>query len=242
MTLIIVIAIIILVVYLFKRKNKGNHQSLEVISERVIPQKKVDKEESEKFCVIVDIETTGLVKFKDLIPTKSNLSIFPHILAIGWGVFSERGEAIHQGDFLIKQKHPIPPSATKINGITNERCEQDGKELAEVLRKFASDINGCLRIVGHNIMFDKRILEAEYIREGMVKPFKGMTNYDTMTMGKGYCRMEKWPKLGELFEEITGESSTKYKSNRTMGDVAMTAKIFFYLKKKGKIHAPRKIA
>ena len=242
---LIFVAIIVLVVYLIRSNNKkrlGGKTELiqpkpKEQSERI--HKNISKNESKKFCAVVDIETTGLIKDRDLKPSKSNLYNFPYITEIGWGVFSENGEVLAEGNYLIKQKYPIPKKAIEINGITNEKCEKDGHDLSEILQKFASDINGCLRIVGHNVMFDKRILEAEYIREELPKPFKGMTNYDTMTMGKNFCGMEKWPKLGDLYEEITGKSPAEYKSHRTMGDVAMTTEIFFYLKNRGKLHSPR---
>lgn len=193
----------------------------------------------EKYCVVVDVETTGLMKDRDLVPNKSNLSNFPYIVEMAWVVLSEDGGVISKGEYLLKQKYKIPAAATKIHGITNKDCEENGHEAAEVFQKFASDISGCLRLVGHNIMFDKRIIEANCLREEIKKPFKGMTNYDTMKMGKSYLGLDGWPKLGELYEEITERPASEYDSHRAAGDVAMTAQIFFVLKSAGNVYAPK---
>lgn len=200
--------------------------------------------DAEKYCIVVDTETTGLIKDRNLRATKKNLDNFPRIVEIAWGVYSRAGELISEGGYLIKQSEPIPADATKVHGITNEDCEKEGCELAEVLEKLAKDVDGCLRVVGHNVMFDKKIIEAEYIRKSMTKPFVGMSAYDTLQMGRTHFKIGKYPKLGELYEMVTGKSPEELGilKHRAIGDVAMTAQIFFSLKIYGNVYQGRKTA
>jgi DNA polymerase III epsilon subunit-like protein len=188
--------------------------------------------DAEKYCIVVDTETTGLIQDRSLRATKKNLDNFPRIVEIAWGVYSRKGELISEGGYLIKQSEPIPESATAIHGITNEDCEKEGCDLVEVLEKLSQDAAGCLRVVGHNVMFDKKIIESEFLRADVPKPFIKMSTYDTLQMGRSHFKIGKYPKLGELYEMIGGKSPEELgiPTHRAIGDVYLTAQIFFALK------------
>lgn len=223
MILIFIIALIVLIVYFVKQNNKKIYKEKYKLGE-VNP-------DADKYCVVVDVETTGLIKDNKLRATNKNVDNFPKIVEIAWGIFSRKGEIISDGAYLIKQSEPIPKSAIKVHGITDADCNKEGYELPEVLKKFNSAVNGCIRVVGHNVMYDKRIIETECIRSGLPKPFKGMTTYDTLQMGRRHFKMGKYPKLGELYEKLAGrEALLARTSHRAVDDVAMTTEIFFSLK------------
>ncbi|PCH85674.1 MAG: hypothetical protein COB88_09540, partial [Flavobacteriales bacterium] len=146
------------------------------------------------------------------------------------------GEIIKVGSSLIKQSEPIPQDVINIHGITNEKCEKEGRELTEVLNEFAQDVSGCQRFVAHNVSFDKKIIETEYIRSELPKPFKGMTNYDTMEMGRAYLEQRKPPKLVELYSALfNGPPSNEIPLHRAGGDVALASQCFFLMKLSGKL-------
>lgn len=237
MELLIFIAFIGLIIYLIKSKSgKGVRSDKAPGSKEGIKFEEKYKlgqanPHAEKYYVVVDVETTGLIKDRELRPSKKNLSNFPRIVEIAWAIFSSKGELISEATYIIKQISPIPQEAIDKHGITDADCEKDGHEVTEILQKFSNDINGCLRIVGHNIMFDKRVIESEFIRAGIPLPFIGMTKYDTLQMARQHYKIGGYPKLGEVYKRLTGKDpKDEYTSHRAMNDVAMTANIFFNLK------------
>lgn len=73
------------------------------------------------------------------------------------------------------------------------------------------------------------------------KPFKGMTTYDTLQMGRQHFKMGKSPTLGELYEKLAGkEAKSAHTSHRAVGDLIMTSEIFFSLKWFGNIYNGKK--
>ena len=111
------------------------------------------------FAMILDTETTGLVKY-DGIPTKKaveeNPKLFPNIVEIAWITVSRKYEEVSRKTFIIKQDEKIPLKTIKIHGITDERCEkkeQNGKKYMN----HCNDLIECEYIVGRNIKFDKVI-------------------------------------------------------------------------------------
>lgn len=192
---------------------------------------KLDKENpnGKKYCVVVDAETTGLPASRDLQVAKKNLNGFPHIVELGWGVFTKDGEVVKEGSSLIKLNSKIPEKATAVHGITNETCDEHGEELQDVLKRFANDVDGCEFLVGHNLMFDKKIIEAEFLRTGLPKPFKGLTKFDTMKEGKKELGVSKQPKLTELHQKLLNSNLSDVQNHRALVDVSLTAQLFFYL-------------
>ncbi len=225
---VIVILIIGFLVYLYLRFQNKKSSINQIKFGQLNPTAK-------KYCVVVDTETTGLPINDDLRATKDTVDNFPEIVEIAWGIFSRAGELISEGDSLIKQKKAIPNSAINIHGITDEMCEKDGRELRDVLLQFASDVKDCECIVAHNVMFDKRIIETEYIRSNLAKPFKGMHTYDTMKLGKRYLKQRKNPKLEELYRHLFNCDVPKTELHRAINDLSLTAQCFFCLKLSGVI-------
>ena len=86
--------------------------------------------------------------------------------------------------------------------------------VSRVLDTFMRDLSSCTGIIGHNIEFDKKMLEVECIRNKCrrLSSYRKMT-FCTMKMGKHRCnilkenpftgKMEaKWPKLIELHKHL----------------------------------------
>lgn len=216
--------IIVILIFLFLRKKKKQDENL---FGKTNP-------EAEKYCLIIDTETTGLTKDRNLRATKANIDNFPGIVEIAWGVYSRKGEIISEGNYIIKQKKPIPTASIEIHGISEEQCLKDGVELNEALIHLKQDAKGCKRLVGHNIMFDKRVVEAECIREGLEKPFTGMTTYDTIKLAQQHYKTRKYFKLDELYEELYNEKVPEdIGRHRAISDVVVTSAIFFPLKLSG---------
>lgn len=246
MEILIVIIILIGALYFSKQKQKKHKKYLEEVLNKNSYNKNNEinlsfKEniQSEPYCLVLDTETTGLIQDFNLRPTKKNIidypDNFPNIVSISWALFSRNEEIISEGNYLIKQKQEIPIEAIKIHGITTEKCNNEGVEINFVLEKLYSDCEKAKCIVGHNIMFDKKVIEYEFILNNMKKPFTNKTIYDTMRMGQTFMNVNKFPKLSELCIFIYGNKISEHlNEHNSMYDTFFTAKCFFYLKgKKG---------
>jgi DNA polymerase III epsilon subunit-like protein len=187
------------------------------------------------YCIIFDIETTGLIIDKDLKPTIKNLKDFPdnypNIVQISWSVFSRERQIITEGDYYIKQNKEIPEKAIEIHNITNQICEEKGEELKTVLEKFKNDCDICGTIIAHNLKFDKSIIEAEFIRCNLKKPFTNKARYDTMLMGQSIMKQRKYPTLKELCIHLFGNNvESQLNSHNSLYDLFFTAHCFFFMK------------
>lgn len=185
--------------------------------------------------MVFDVETTGLIIDKSIRPSvksiKEDDTNFPHIVEIAWALLSRDQELISEGHFLIKPKIKIPQNAINIHRITNEKVEAEGHNITEVLEKFIADAQRCEVIVGHNVMFDKYVIEAECLRNDLKKPFIKKRPYCTMKMGKTVMRQGKPPKLSELCIHLFGTGVTEHlNSHSSLYDSFFTAHCFFAMK------------
>ena len=105
-----------------------------------------------------DSETTGLPKnFKAPISDSEN---WPRLVQLAWQINDEEGQLINNKSFLIKPDNfTIPYNSEKIHGISTQIALEKGIDLLIVLKDFEKDLKKCKYIIGHNINFDKNILE-----------------------------------------------------------------------------------
>ncbi|WP_281225403.1 3'-5' exonuclease [Flavobacterium aquiphilum] len=223
---ILFIGTIVLIISLFSINKNKSTQNLNFIP----------NSNAEPYCLIFDIETTGLILDKNIKPSvksmKENPENFPRIVSISWGVFSRNENLICEGDFLIKQETEIPDHAVKIHGITTEKANTEGIDILDALHKFELDCQKVTTIVGHNIMFDKHVVESEFLRAKLKKPFTNKTTYCTMKMGKEFLKIYKNPTLSELCIGIYGNGiKDQLQLHNSQMDTFFTSKCFFHLKK-----------
>jgi DNA polymerase III epsilon subunit-like protein len=109
----------------------------------------------------------------------------------------------------------ISEKVTEITGITNKKCQEEGKPIEEVIGRFLKSYNrsDVFMAVAHNIEFDIRMIEIE--RHRNVK--KIQMEYQTLPFEKiHFCTMRnssrlsaefrrKLPKLSELYEYLFKE-------------------------------------
>lgn len=157
--------------------------------------------------VVVDTETTGLkVSGGDII----------EVSAIKY----DKGFVpISCFTTLLKPRKPIPPEATKINGITDEMVSECPM-FSEIATSFSEYIDKCT-IVGHNLPFDVKFLHAC----GATLPFKSRF-YDTLQIARSCLKKGvdvdnyKLPTLCELYYIFPSNS------HRSLSDCLATAKVF----------------
>lgn len=224
--------------YLYKWSGGGSNAQFtnpEIRSKSTVTLDFKENKKAEPYCVVLDVETTGLIKDKKLRPSQKSIQEkndnFPYVVEISWAILSRNKELIKDGHYLINPGIDIPQAAINVHGITNDKAKSEGIGIKEVLEEFSKDVQQCKAIVGHNIMFDKYVLEAECIRNGLKKPFINKNVYCTMKMGKTVMSQGKPPKLDELCIHLFGNGIRPHlKSHSSLYDSFFTAHCFFLMK------------
>jgi DNA polymerase III subunit epsilon len=166
--------------------------------------------------LVFDSETTGLLPPKQTSITETWR--FPRIVQLSWMLFDMGTNRIAKlRDYIIKMpnNYKIPKSSSKIHGITTEISKKKGTPIKDVLDEFAQDLFKCKIIVAHNITFDKRMVEVEFVRNKFGSIFQNLRKAEYCTMKKGVpiCKLTmqsyyedklipKFPKLSELHEKL----------------------------------------
>ncbi|WP_185853099.1 DNA polymerase III subunit alpha [Blattabacterium cuenoti] len=182
--------------------------------------------------LIVDTETTGL-------PISYNLPIthtdnWPRIVQLSWQSHDILGDLIEFKNFIIKPDHyDIPFNAFKIHGITNEKAEKYGVDLTFVLREFRKSLEKSQCLIGHNLEFDRKVIECEFFRKEISVSFLKKKILDTKVVSVSYCKLPgnrkkfKWPTLSELYQKLFEEKITNL--HNAANDVKATARCFLEL-------------
>jgi DNA polymerase III epsilon subunit-like protein len=193
---------------------------------------RVEESETEPLAVVVDVETTGLIRV-DGTPTKKkieeNPTAFPRIVEFAWCVvYTDKNGKLNFAEpksYIIQQEEEVPEKAKGIHGISME-LSQTGITITEALEIFSNDIQGCSYVVGHNVMFDKKVIESEYVRAGLKKPFTNWGKKDTMSMVRGFVDRKR-PSLTYAAETILGNQVMNYfEWHRAIDDMLATTLLF----------------
>lgn len=100
--------------------------------------------------VVFDLETTGVSVVKDDIIEIAAIKV-------------KNGQIVDTFDTLVNPDRPIPPGATRVNGITNEMVSS-APYLKDVLEDFLRFIDGFV-LVGHNIQsFDMHFISNATVK------------------------------------------------------------------------------
>ena len=172
-----------------------------------------------KKLLFFDTETTGLPN--DWNAPSSDVTNWPRIVQISWIVSNVRGQIISKQNYIVKPEgFSIPKDVSQIHGITTERALEEGEKLNNILDHFLRDLQQASYVIGHNISFDKNVVEAEIYRKGgekhldeiVIEKYVDMLETKpticTMLSSANYCRFPrydngyKWPKLSELYEKL----------------------------------------
>ena len=93
-------------------------------------------------------------------------------------------------------------------------------------------------IVAHNISFDEKIIEAEFLRKRVQSDFSQKRKLCTMKSSTNYCKISgaygyKWPKLSELHIKLFGVDFEG--AHNALADIHATKKCFWEMRKMGLI-------
>ena len=190
--------------------------------------------------LVFDTETTGLPKSKHASPEETYL--FPYVVQLSWLIFNSgtnKVEALKDKIIRLPKNIRIPQKTIDIHGITNERMLEEGEPVDSVLNSFMRDVSSCTYLIGHNIAFDKTMVEVECIRNKC----KRLSDYRkisfcTMIRGRNECCIKKenpftkkleykYPKLIELHEHLF--KSTPVNLHNSLIDVLVCFRCFYAL-------------
>ena len=120
--------------------------------------------------------------------------------------------------------------------IPEEILNKEGVGIKEALEEFSRDISTVDVVVGHNIQFDKSVIQAELTRATLPDAFEGKRCYCTMIGAKTLLKIVgkhgfKYPKLDELYRFLFHEDFEG--AHDASNDVDATIKCFFRLAKPG---------
>lgn len=181
-----------------------------------------------------DTETTGLpLNWKAPVEDVNN---WPRLVQIAWILYNENAEKILSRDYIIKpQNFTIPEDASRVHGITTERAMTQGVPLIDVLNEFSQTIDQTEYLIAHNMSFDEKITEAEFIREKISSNLFKIKKICTKDESTNFCKIPgnygyKWPKLSELHIILFGKDFEE--AHDALVDVTACAKCFFELKKR----------
>jgi DNA polymerase III epsilon subunit-like protein len=176
--------------------------------------------------IVIDTETTGLIP-KGI--ASRDLAKCPHILQLSYMILNTDKFKIREDyDAIIRIDDDVVISerSIEIHKITREKSKTCGVPINVALYNLKRDVAryGVGLVVGHNIEFDKQMLDIECRRNGLSGLFKNGSNglldsgeiplYCTMENSKDICNNRvhsmyggtyiRFSKLGEVFEKLFG--------------------------------------
>lgn len=187
--------------------------------------------------LVFDTETTGLPEKGAKI---NEINKWPYIIQLSYILYdTENNYVLDISDSIIKldTNIKINPISESIHKISMNISQEKGNDIKQVLRSFKSIVNDCDLIIGHNVKFDKNIVNIECNRNNIYDIFKGKNFYCTMYGSKNICKIPiiingnnlyKYPKLVELYKFYFKDEPDNL--HNSMYDVLVTLRCFGMLK------------
>jgi DNA polymerase III epsilon subunit-like protein len=182
-----------------------------------------------------DTETSGLPR--DWSAPASGGENWPRIVQLAWLSCGDAGQPLASNQYLIKpQGFTISRQAAAVHGITTELAIRNGVDLAPVLKDFSAAIRAAKSVVGHNVEFDRKVIQSELLRAGLPDPFAGKPQQCTMKETAAVCKLPgkcgyKWPSLTELHRHLFGTAFEG--SHGALADAEACMRCFFRLRELG---------
>jgi DNA polymerase III epsilon subunit-like protein len=164
--------------------------------------------------LIFDVETTGLPRLtrfrKYYDPRQSSYYDTSRMLSIAWIVLDEAYNVVGKANHIIKPDgFDVPMDSTMIHGITQDYAHENGAAILEVFDDLRGSLEKVHTIVAHNIEFDIHVLKSELHRYAQTDVLRSLDAkrdmYCTMHRGKEHFKLQKLPKLKELYGMVYDE-------------------------------------
>ena len=188
--------------------------------------------------IFFDTETTGLPHNYNAPYT--DINNWPRLVQLAWIVY-DNNSIIARKNYLIKPiGFTIPQSATNIHGVSMANALENGHKIQSILNVFLEDTKDANALIGHNVEFDLKVVQAELYRLNIDNNFSGVTILDTMRLSTNFCKIPnkrygyRYPKLIELYNILFSESFDNM--HNAIADVEATAKCFWAMLDRGIIN------
>jgi len=177
-----------------------------------------------KLITFITTETDGLHLDKPFDKTiKKNLYKYAHLVKLTYhqGYYQEGSiKTTLKKSYLIKPEHFFfPKELKKINNLTHKKLEEKGEDLEKVMKEFINDLQKSSVIVGHNLPFIMKTIQASLFRSGVSHMFFG---YDLVDIINYNHSIEK-PNLKNLAKNILGKD---YDDKGRSYQIILVKKIF----------------
>ncbi len=195
-----------------------------------------------RYCVF-DTETTGLpetpgyMKYYD--PSRILYYNNSRLIELAYQIYTEdTNELLEQSSMIVNPNNEFRITNEEFHQISNEKAENEGKLVKDVLTEFLDRIlHPDMILVGHNINFDVYICASELFRMGMddkAKEFLKLKRYCTMEHSKNILNIQrilrngkkitKDPSLKECYEYFMKKPIEN--QHRALSDVQSTSKVY----------------
>lgn len=196
--------------------------------------------------LVFDTETSGLPKnrYSSILETNN----FPYILQLAYILYdTEKNLLIEKFNTLIKidKNVNIEPKSIEIHKITYEKTQKSGLDINYVLNKFNQVLTKTDIVIGHNLSFDKQIIQVEGLRNNnpinFMRNGSNISNYCTMLNSVNLCKISfknnlnnyknnyKYPKLSELIYFLFREENINF--HDALIDIIYTLRAYYKLTK-----------
>lgn len=193
--------------------------------------------------IVFDTETTGLPKnkWRSALQGPAN---WPDLVSICWLVYDDDWDLVRKEYHVVRpQGWTIPAEASAVHGITQADAEASGEPLAAVLGRFAEDLKTAGRLVAHNMLFDKNVVQGAYKWRLGVEPaeFWPAAEFCTMEASRNLLCLPwkspqtpgkptsfKPPRLSELWT-YAFSGTPQPEAHNSEGDALATAAIYMKL-------------
>lgn len=177
--------------------------------------------------IVFDTETTGFPSNSGVLADQPYICQFG-AMVIECDLAARKLKEVQRIDQLLRPLVPIPPDASRVHGIRDADvvAAPTFAEYVDTLLGFFASSDAA---VGHNIDFDRRIIENELLRVGRRKDFLPAQTFDTMLAGVDVCKLPggrsgyKYPTLTELHRFFFDVEFAN--SHNAIADVMATAKV-----------------
>jgi DNA polymerase III epsilon subunit-like protein len=184
--------------------------------------------------IFIDTETNGLpiTKGFDNYNHPKELRFYNNsrLIEIAYIIYDNEGNKIKEVENLVIP-NGFKITNSKFHGITEANCIKNGKQIDIVLNEFMKDLNNVDTIIAHNTLFDIHIILSECFRAkqyDLIDNIQKINKEDTMRIGKDFMKVNKYPKLTELYDYLY---KTKiHQDHRALSDVIYCAKCYYKMR------------
>ena len=178
-----------------------------------------------KGIMVLDTETTGFPNSSD--PQNWEKFNNARLIEIGYIIYDSIGNKIKEYESLIKPDNWTIKN-TFVHGIDQNNAITNGKPINNIFADLLKDLDNVNAFVCHNINFDMNIILAESYRANQIdlaKKIESKKKICTMELGKKFMKINKKPKLIELYKFIFKQEFKQ--EHRALSDCVACADCFY---------------